>query len=162
MEKLFELLKTGYKASKILVASEPKEFKKELIMIDQGIMIDQEDWYILNPLIAHCNTYNTAKIRLSKIITKWLSKIESDKEDQLSFRHKMVEDTLLSGSYELLDSQANISHLDYKYRNGDGLAYVKDNEIICFHYGFKKPSNAPIDCKEYKFSINLESWIVIE
>jgi len=155
MEKTFNKFKLGYKLKADDVTGYSNNYKKESTLIEQGIIIYDEGNYIINPIAQRCKTYSTAKLKIRKTSEAWLEALSREKENQESFKEAMVDYYIKEvGPIKVTksnnDTIAILEGLKHNFANGKGLAYVINNELIAWHYGYTQASNAPSDCTVLK------------
>ena len=150
MENTFQKFKKGGSVNESLIEFTPDIYEKEVKLLKLGILINEDDFIVINPVIKKCNTLSTAKIRLKKQIYKWIKTLDKEAEKQEDFIIEMVQwfkdckDQFLIkkiGDEMIID----INSAPFKYSNGRGKAYIKDSTLIAFHYGHNS-LNAPKDC----------------
>jgi len=160
MEKTFNQYKNGEIIKEDFIKEYPQDYKKESRMIKMGMLINVDEYFVINPLVQKCNSFNSAKNRIKKTAERWILTIQEEQADQDRFRYQMVEYFKMCDPIEVYNKEVDFTNVEYKYRKGAGLAYIREGMLIAFHYGFTSPSNAPKDCDIFKAETELDTLIL--
>ena len=163
METIFKKYKEGEKTAKVVIDFAPELHSKEIRLMKLGILVNQDDFVVINPVIKQCNTFNSAKNRLKKEIGRWLKTLDAEAEKQEDFIIDMVSYYKYRTPTPIIHNGTNLtadlSSVEHRFRNGKGKAYIKDGELICFHYGFSA-INAPTGCDVFDAHTDLNLLIL--
>ena len=163
METVFKKYKEGNKTKKEVIDFAPELHTKEIRLMKLGILVNQDDFVVINPVIKKCNTFSSAKNRLKKEIGRWLKTLDDEAEKQEKFIIDMASYFKCRTPTPIIhngtDRTADLSSVEHRFRNGKGKAYIKDGELICFHYGFSA-INSPNDCDVFDAYTDLNLLIL--